>query len=108
MSIKKEAAARTYRLMFLCDACSLVLCKDEVPVGGRKLELGTDPDGASCFIFAKSEKAFSVDPWPFEADKFEVDIEVFHLKQLQFKSDHALYEALDKAEIKIRTWVFEQ
>ncbi len=77
LSVKKEEVERTYHLMFLCDACSLVLCKDEVPVGGRKLELGADPNGASCFIFAKKEIVFSIDPWPFEADSFEVDIEFF-------------------------------
>lgn len=108
LKIKKEDAEQAYRLMFLCDACSLVLCKDEVPAGGRKLEMGTCPDGKSCFIFAKKESLLSVAPWPFETDHFQVSTEIFQLNQLAYKNDQAFYEALDKAEVKVKNWYFEK
>lgn len=108
LQVKKEEAEHAYRLMFLCDACSLILCKEEVPAGGRKLELGEGPGGQSHFIYAKDEFTFSVNPWPFETTRFQVAIELFHLDQLAYKSDHALYEALDRAEIQEKKWYFEK
>lgn len=108
LKVKKEAAERTYRLMFLCDACSLVLCKNEVPAGGRKLELGICPDGQSCFIYAKHEDLLSIDPWLFEVNQFQVSVEIFHLDQLAYKNDRELYEALDRAEIQVKHWQFQK
>ncbi len=108
LSVKKEEAQRAYRLMFLCDACSLVLCKDEVPAGGRRLELGKDPIGQRCFIFEKEENVISVEPWPFEMNQFQVTAEAFHLNQLSFNSDQALYEALDHAELYEKVWYFHR
>lgn len=104
LQIKKEEAESTYRLMFLCDACSLVLCKNEVPAGGRKLELGKGPSGHSLFIYIKDDSTFSIDPWPFESMQFQLAVEAFHLDQLTFQNDQELYEALDGAEIKVKNW----
>ncbi len=108
LQVNKEKAKATYSLMFLCDACSLILAKNEVPAGGRKLELGVTPAGKSCFIFEKEENIYSTDPWLFEADHFQVSVEVFHLDQLTFKSDRALYEALDQAEVLEKKWSFQR
>lgn len=108
LKVKKEDVERAYRVMFLCDACSLVLCKNEVPAGGRKLELGICPKGESCFIHAKEEGLFTVTPWLFEASQFQVSVESFHLDQLAYRNDQALSEALDRAEIKVKHWQFQK
>lgn len=108
LEVKKEAAERAYRLMFLCDACSLVLCKDEIPAGGRKLELGLSPDGESCYIYAKEQDLITIEPWLFETTHFQVSIETFHLNQLVYKSDQELYQAIDRADIKVKHWQFQR
>ncbi len=108
LQIKKEDAEKAYRLMFLCDACSLVLCKNEVPAGGRKLELGKGTDEKSYFIYAKNEALFSIEPWPFELTPFQVSTEIFHVNPLVYQNDKALYEALDQADIVEKTWHFEK
>ena len=108
LSMKKSEAERMYRLVFFCDACSLVLCKNEVPTNGNKLELAPTPDQQTAFIFQKDEQCLSIEPWVFEEKSFTVSVDVFQLHQLSFKSDHALHEALDQAETITQQWTFQQ
>lgn len=108
LKIGKKAAEATYNLMFLCDACSLILCKDEVPAGGRKLEIGHTPDQKSLFIYEKNANLYSVTPWPFEPHSFHLSVEVFQLEQMTFKDDQELYEALDQAKTFTKAWTFER
>lgn len=108
LKVKKKEAKAAYNLMFLCDACSLILCKDEVPAGGRKLEIGHDLEQQHYFIYEKEENVLSITPWPFEESSFELSVEVFQLTQLTFKNDHELYESLDSAETTTRIWTFSQ
>lgn len=108
LQIKKQEAESAYSLLFLCDACSLVLCKNEVPAGGRKLELGKGPTGHSHFIYAKDEITLSVDPWPFEGTKFQLTTEVFHLDQLNYQNDQELHQALGCAEVRTKSWQFHK
>lgn len=106
VGIRKEAAEKMYRFVFFCDACSLVLCKSEVPGNGNRLELAPTPEQQTAYIFQRDNQQLSVDPWPFEADTFTVDIDVFRLRQLSFKDDQELYEALDQAEVVSQRWTF--
>jgi hypothetical protein len=105
VGIRKAEAEALYRFVFFCDACSLVLCKNEVPTNGNRLELAPTAAGQPAYIFQKGEK-FSIDPWPFEESSFAVDVDVFQLKQLSFKDDQELYEALDRAEVVSQRWTF--
>ncbi len=106
VGIRKEEAERIYRLVFFCDACSLVLCKNEVPGNGNRLELAATPDQQTAYIFQRDDETLSIAPWPFEADTFTVEVDVFRLQQLSFKDDQELYEALDQAEVINQPWAF--
>ncbi len=106
VGIRKEKAEEMYRLVFFCDACSLVLCKDEVPGNGNRLELATTPNQQIAYIFQRDEQQLVIDPWPFEESTFTVEVDVFRLRQLSFKDDQDLYEALDQAEVISRAWTF--
>lgn len=106
VGIRKEQAEKMYRMVFFCDACSLVLCKNEVPGNGNRLELAPNPDRQTAYIFQRDNQQLSIDPWPFEADAFAVDVDVFRLRQLSFKEDQELYEALDQAEVVSQRWTF--
>jgi len=97
----REAESR-YRFMFFCDALSLILCKDEIPAGGRKLEIAELPNQQKASVFYRNEKELSLEPWPFEQTQFSLGVEVYHVDQLAFKNDGELYEAFDRAEIKVK------
>ena len=106
VSIRKQEAEKMYRLVFFCDACSLVLCKNEVPGNGNRLELAATPDQQTAYIFQRDDQQLSIDPWPFEKSTFRVEIDVFQLRQLSFKDDQELYKALDQAEVISQQWTF--
>ena len=106
VGIRKEEAEKMYRLMFFCDACSLVLCKGEVPSNGNRLELATTPGRQTAYIFQRDDERLSLDPWPFEHANFTVKVDVFRLQQLSFKNDQELHEALDEAEVLDKQWSF--
>lgn len=106
VGIRKDEAEKIYRLVFFCDACSLVLCKKEVPGNGNRLELAPTPEQQTAYISQRDGQQLSIDPWPFEADAFTVEVDVFRLRQLSFKDDQELYEALDQAEVINQQWMF--
>ena len=106
LSIRKDEAEKIYRLVFFCDACSLVLCKNEVPGNGNRLELAPLPDQQTAYIFQRDDQQLSVEPWPFEDSTFTVEADVFRLRQLSFKDDQELHEALDQAEVISQPWAF--
>ena len=106
LGIRKEEAEKMYRLVFFCDACSLVLCKNEVPGNGNRLELAATPNQQTAYISQRDDDALSIAPWPFEANTFTVEVDVFRLRQLTFKDDQELHEALDQAEVVSRPWTF--
>ena len=108
VGIRKAEAETLYRFVFFCDACSLVLCKDEVPKNGNKLEFADTPDQQAAYIFYQKDESISVEPWPFEAPSFTVEVDVFPVKQLAFKSDEDLYTALNQAEVQTKTWTFQR
>ena len=106
VGVRKDQAEKMYRLVFFCDACSLVLCKGEVPGNGNRLELAATPNQQTAYIFQRDERQLAIDPWPFEKSGFTVGVDVFRLRQLSFKDDQDLYEALDQAEVISRAWTF--
>ena len=108
VGLRKAEAEAMYRLVFFCDACSLLLCKDEVPKNGNRIELADTPDQRSAFIFYQDDEHLTIDPWPFEESTFTVDVDVFQLTQLSFASDREFYEALDQTEVASRRWTFQQ
>lgn len=108
VGIRKAEAETLYRFVFFCDACSLVLCKDEVPKNGNELELADTPNQQTAYISYQEDESIAVRPWLFEKPSFTVNVDVFLLKQLTFKSDEELYEALDQAEVQTKTWMFKR
>ena len=108
LGIRKAEVETIYRFVFFCDACSLVLCKEEVPKNGNQLELAVTPGQQAAYIFYQGDEHVSVAPWPFEKASFTVEVDVFQLKQLSFKDDQDLYKALDQAEVFARQWTFER
>jgi hypothetical protein len=106
LKLTKEDAERGYAVMGWCDRCSLILCQDELPSEGRRLEVAVTPKGAHSYIWRREDETLGVDPWPFEDAPFEVSVEAKELTQVQFGSDKALRAALAEAPTHVKRWTF--
>lgn len=106
LGVKKRDAERDYAIMGWCDRCSLILCQDELPSEGRRLEVTVTPKGAHSYIWRREDETLGVDPWPFEDARFEVSVEATRLTQVQFGSDEALRAALVEAPTHVKRWTF--
>ncbi|WP_373511618.1 DUF3891 family protein [Persicitalea sp.] len=106
--ISRKAAESAYRFVEWCDALSLLLCMDKIQPEQRRMDISTGPDGTTHQIWQDEKENLRVEPWPFEVDAFEVDVEYRELGLLQFKDAKELDENLQTAEVKTRTWKFCQ
>jgi hypothetical protein len=99
---------RPARWMQWCDRFSLILCRNELPEGERFLEVSTGPDGTDYTVTQRADDTLSVQPWPFEQERFELSVEASYLEQLSFKNDQELLEALKNSTIKDKVWVLRK
>jgi hypothetical protein len=117
LGLSKAEAETCYRLVYLCDAFSLVLCQRQLPTDGRQIEVGQGPDGTPYFARRLPQTDSSdpnaetgevvdltLEPWPFEPDAFEMGIEATTIKGLTFKTDQALVDAMQNGDISVLTW----
>jgi hypothetical protein len=106
LKLSKRDAERDYAIMQWCDRCSLILCQNELPSDGRRLEVAVTPGGEPSYIRQRSDNTVGVETWPFDAARFEVSVEAALLTQLQFGSDEELHAALAVAPTHVKSWVF--
>lgn len=106
LKITKDKAVQAYAFFQLCDRLSLILCSRNLPVGERFLEIAKGPHGQRYDVMEKSDGHVLVEPWPFEDEKFTVNVEAQYLKQVKFKNNAELNDALQKAPIQILEWTF--
>ncbi|BCL36967.1 DUF3891 family protein [Nostoc sp. MS1] len=106
LGIEKDDADAAYAFMQWCDRLSLILCQQELPADERFLEISKGPDGKRYDIMQRSDRLVTVEPWPFEDDKFTVNVEACDLHHVKFKSNSELTQALQTAPIKVLEWTF--
>lgn len=106
LGIEKTDVDAAYAFMQWCDRLSLILCQQELPADERWLEISKGPDDQRYDIMQRSDSLVTVKPWPFEDDKFTVNIEACDVSQLKFKSSAELTQALQEAPKKIQEWTF--
>ena len=117
LGMTKAEAEACYRLLYLCDAFSLVLCQRQLPVDGRRIEIGEGPDGqpysarrlphsgaSDPSAEAGDVTELTVEPWPFEPEAFEIGIEATTVRGLTFDGDAALVDAMQNGEIDALRW----
>jgi len=103
LAITPKEAERIYNLLEWCDACSLILCRNEVQPEQRTIEISRGPAGKA-YQLQTTGNCLTVTPWPFEEDKFEVRVEKRVLNQLQFKSNEEFKQCFLEAEVKEMVW----
>ncbi|MBD3882365.1 DUF3891 family protein [Phormidium tenue FACHB-886] len=103
-----EETERAYQFMRWCDRTSLILAQRQIPDVGRALEITSGIDGQRYDIHqvGQGKEHVTVEPWPFESDKFTVNVEACHLSELKYESNEALIKALKEAPIRILEWTF--
>lgn len=106
LGIEKDEADRAYQFMRWSDRLSLILAQGKLPDAGRSLEITSGINGQRYDIREVEEGFVTVEPWPFEDDKFTVNVDVSCLNQLKFESNDALVEALKSAPIRTQEWTF--
>ncbi|OUL26647.1 hypothetical protein BV372_26315 [Nostoc sp. T09] len=106
LGIEKEDVDAAYAFMQWCDRLSLILCQQELPADERWLEISKGPEDQRYDIMQRSDSLVTVKPWPFEDEKFTVNIEACDLSQLKFKSNAELSKALQEAPRKALEWTF--
>jgi len=106
LGIEKEEVDAAYAFMQWCDRLSLILCMQELPDDERFLEISKGPDEQRYDIKQGADGLVTVQPWPFENDRFTVNVEACDLEQLKFKSNDELTQALQNAPIKVLEWTF--
>ena len=102
----KAEADYAYGFVQWCDALSLVLCMDQVPPEGRRLEVSIGPDGIPYYIYQHPDETLCLDPWPFDESSVSVHVEMFQLPQLVFKHDNELYNAIQDSVVVPKEWTF--
>lgn len=106
LGISKEEAAKTYAFFQLCDRLSLILCNHQLPIGERALEIGKDTEGQRYDVIQRKDQTIEVKPWPFQEEKFTVNVEATYLNQVIFENNEAFAQALQVAPIKTLEWTF--
>ncbi len=107
LKITKKAADSAYQFVEWCDALSLLLCMDQIQPEQRKMDVSVGPDGQMYQIWQDTNERLRVEPWPFEIDTFEVNVEYRELAQLKVKNSRELSLCLQNAKLGVRKWVFK-
>ncbi|MEH2108917.1 DUF3891 family protein [Nostoc sp.] len=106
LGMKKEEVDAAYAFMQWCDRLSLILCQEQLPDDERFLEISKGPEGQRYDIMQRSDNLVGVKPWPFQDNKFTVNVEACDLSQVKFESSTELTKALQEAPIKVLEWTF--
>jgi hypothetical protein len=106
LEIDKDEAERAYQFMQWCDRLSLILTQKHVPAGQRWLEISSGLDGQRYELMQLDSGDITIQPWPFESERFKVNVDATYLTQLQFENSKELAVALQQAPIQALEWTF--
>jgi len=108
LGISKDDSERGYQFMRWCDRLSLILAQKQIPAAGRALEITSGIDNQRYDIRQLTDGCLAVEPWPFQDDKFTVNVEACELSELKYENSEALVTALKEAPIKVLEWTFRK
>lgn len=106
LGVSEEDADRAYQFMQWCDRLSLILAQRDIPVDNRALEITDRLDGQRYDVRQLSDGCLTVEPWPFQDDRFTLNVEALHLTELKYDSNEALVKAMQEAPVEIIEWTF--
>lgn len=105
--ITEQQLNEYYQIMKFCDRLSLILCKDQVPENGRKLEINNSINDETYYVSKNVEDRLIIEPWCFKDASFDLSVETRYVKQATFSSGAALKKALNKTEATLKDFKFK-
>lgn len=108
LKLKAEQAQQAYEFLEWCDAFSLLLCLGKIQPEQRRMDISTGPDGTMYQVWQRQDGSLCVEPWPYECDSFDVQVDYRVVKQLQFKKSEELGKALDEAVVESKQWTLRR
>lgn len=106
LGVKKQTLEDAYQLLRWCDRCSLILARNRIPGMGRRIEVTHGLNDQRYELWQRDNDSIGVEPWPFAADEFNVEVELRKATRLSFENDADLIEHLAEADIERRSWQF--
>jgi hypothetical protein len=106
LGLSREEAEHSYQFMQWCDRFSLILTQQQIPEDGRALEITHGINNQRYDLRCLENGDLTVEPWPFEDDKFTVNVESAHLSELKYDGNDDLVKALKQAPISNIEWHF--
>ncbi|WP_419213818.1 DUF3891 family protein [Maribacter sp. X9] len=106
--INLDIENRLYNILLFCDRLSLIICGDEIPETGRKLEINKTINNTTYFIAKNEDSSFSITPWIFSSDHFEVDFEYKIIEQTTFSSNKELEKEIKEAKVLLKRVAFRK
>jgi hypothetical protein len=100
----REEVDPAYAMIRWTDWLSLVLGWRRLPEDGSPISLGEASDGIRYDMLRRPDGSVTLQPWPFDEERFRVSVEVRRLSQSRFESDAALTAALAGAAVEVREW----
>ena len=97
-----EMENQLYSVLRFCDRLSLIICGEEVPVEGRKLEINQSIDDETYFVSFGDEGKYCIEPWLFSENSFEVDYEYKILEQAKFSTNKELQQCIADAPVQLQ------
>lgn len=107
-SLTKKDEDALYNLLRFCDRCSLILCQEKIPEGGRSLEINKTIDGKTYHISRDENDVIHIDPWCFQQKNFTIVYEYRILKKTAFKTNKELKESLENAPVQLEEMHFSK
>lgn len=108
LNYSRAEAETAYAFLQWGDRMSLILCRRQIPERERELDVAPDQYGQMIRIGQRPDGTLRLSRWIFEADDFQVSIEVRRLQQLQFESEDAFQKSLNAADLEVRDWRFRK
>ncbi|PKK38585.1 hypothetical protein BWI96_00660 [Siphonobacter sp. SORGH_AS_0500] len=106
--VGKDEVTYAYAFLQWCDALSLILCQNQLPVDERRLEISKSPDGECSYVFQRKNGTIGVEPWPFQKQKFTVEIESYQVEKLTFTDDKDLFNTMQHSTVIDKSWEFRK
>ncbi|MGB3143469.1 MAG: DUF3891 family protein [Maribacter sp.] len=106
--INLEIENQLYNILLFCDRLSLILCGNEIPENGRKLEVNTSINNTTYFISMNSDSSFLIEPWIFIEPNFNIDYEYKIIEQITYKSNKELEKSISESKVLLEQVVFRR
>lgn len=96
-----------YEILRFSDRLSLILCKDEVPENGRRLEINKSINNETFYVSKDGQNQLIIEPWCFQDQSYDLSVETRYMEQATFSSGTALQSAIKNTVVTLKAFKFK-